>query len=447
MARGKVKVGKQVLTEDELLAQALVPEDEQPYPIPENWVWVRLLSGFNNVTSSYKKIQQKDYLEEGQFAVVDQGKELIGGYTNEEGLLYSGKLPIIVFGDHTRKIKYIDFPFVQGADGVKLLHPNIFVHGKFLYYSMQNIDIPDLGYRRHFPLFPHFKFPLPPITEQQRIVECIDSLFEKLDLAKELVQNILDGFETRKAAILHKAFTGDLTVKWRKKNGVEMESWETRNLQSVCSMKITDGTHQTPTYCEKSSGVPFISAKDVTSGFINWADIKYITSELHEELYERLAPQRNDILLAKNGTTGIAAIVDTDIVFDIYVTLAVLRPDTSCIVPQYLLNIINSPISKVQFDEKLIGIGVPNLHLRDIKEVEIHLPSIPEQQEIVHILNSLLEKEQRTRDLCDVIEKIDMMKKTILARAFRGMLGTNEPSEESAMGLVREGLACEASYV
>ena len=96
-------------------------------------------------------------------------------------------------------------------------------------------------------------------------------------------------------------------------------------LQELCSI-ITDGTHQTPTYTDKKSGVIFLSSKDVTQEKIDWQHVKYIPQDLHEKLYARLAPQRNDILLAKNGTTGIAALVDTDAVFDIYVSLALLRP-------------------------------------------------------------------------------------------------------------------------
>ena len=97
------------------------------------------------------------------------------------------------------------------------------------------------------------------------------------------------------------------------------ENWCWVELQLLCSIPITDGTHKTPKYCDADNGIPFISAKDVTGQYINWENIKYITMELHEELHKRLAPQINDILLAKNGTTGVAAIVDTEKIFDIYV--------------------------------------------------------------------------------------------------------------------------------
>ena len=381
--------------------------------LQNNWRWINLLDSFENRTSS-KKIQQKDYLADGRIPVIDQGQKLIGGYTNEVDLKYDGELPIILFGDHTRCIKYIDFPFVQGADGVKVLEPKKFYLPKALFYILQTLNMPDLGYRRHFPLFKNYTIPLPPLEEQQRIVNVIENLFAKLDRARVLAQNVVDNYELRRSVILYRAFTAQLT-------GSNLDDWQKCNLQSVCSMTITDGTHKTPIYCEPNEGIPFISSKDVKYGCIDWNHIKYIVPELHEELYKRLSPQLDDILLAKNGTTGVAAIVDVDKVFDIYVTLAVLRPNQNIIYPRYLLYIINSPICKQQFDSKLTGIAVPNLHLRDIKSVSINLPSMVEQKEIVRILDSLLAKEQRTKELAELtLRQIDLMKKAILMKAFNG---------------------------
>ena len=169
------------------------------------------------------------------------------------------------------------------------------------------------------------------------------------------------------------------------------KTWIWQKLPDLCSIPITDGTHKTPTYSDKENGIPFLSSKDVTSGEIDWSKIKYITKELHEELYKRLAPQKNDILLAKNGTTGIAALVKDNTVFDIYVTLALIRPISKIIYPQYLLYIINSQFCKNQFNDHLTGIGVPNLHLVDINKTVIPLPPLSEQQRIVLKIEELFE--------------------------------------------------------
>ena len=162
---------------------------------------------------------------------------------------------------------------------------------------------------------------------------------------------------------------------------------EVCRLADLCTIDITDGTHQTPTYVEQ--GIKFLSSKNVTTGVIDWDNIMYIPESLHKELYKRIAPQRDDILLAKNGTTGVAAIVDRDEVFDIYVSLALLRPNQQIVNPRYLLYAINNPSTKRFFDSHLKGIGVPNLHLTHVRETPIPVPSMEKQHEIVDILDKL----------------------------------------------------------
>lgn len=214
-----------------------------------------------------------------------------------------------------------------------------------------------------------------------------------------------------------------------------MDRWDERALKEVCSI-ITDGTHQTPTYSD--AGYIFLSSKNVTSGKIDWENVKYVAEDLHNQIYSRLAPQLDDILLAKNGTTGVAAIVDRDCIFDIYVSLALLRPVQDIVMPKFLLYSINNPLTKGKFNGELTGIGVQNLHLRDIRATCIPIPSLPEQQEIVRLLDDLLGKEQNIKELTDVLDKIELMKKSILSSAFRGVLGTNDQSEESACELLKE---------
>lgn len=269
--------------------------------------------------------------------------------------------------------------------------------------------------------------PLPHITEQKRIADKLDEIFAELDKIDEKQIRLATIQEKMEAKILKLAIQGKL-VEQRPEEGtgeelfkhIQLEkqelikqgkikkekplpaieedevpfeipsSWKWVRLSDICEIPITDGTHLTPTYSSKDEGVPFISSKDVTTKTINWNNIKYITKDLHKELYKRIAPQKNDILLAKNGTTGVAALVEDDRVFDIYVTLAVLRPTRDLIYPKFLLNVVNSPVCKGQFNEHLIGIGVPNLHLNVIKEVMIPLPPFEEQKRIVAKIEELL---------------------------------------------------------
>jgi type I restriction enzyme M protein len=214
------------------------------------------------------------------------------------------------------------------------------------------------------------ELPLPPLNIQQEIVSKIESYQRIIDGAKQVVNNY--------------------------KPMIEVDAdWEHVKLETVCD-KISDGTHFKPDY--QDEGVKFLSAKNVTQKSIDWTNIKYISEKQHKELCKRVKPQRNDILLAKNGTTGVAAINDTDEEFSIYVSLGLLRP-SSKIEPNYLLAVINSEVVKKQFNERLKGVGVPNLHLKEIKEVEIPLPPLSIQTEIV----ALIEAEQAYVNGCKAL--------------------------------------------
>ena len=171
-------------------------------------------------------------------------------------------------------------------------------------------------------------------------------------------------------------------------------NWAWSRLQSICE-PITDGTHQTPIYSD--SGYIFLSAKNVTTGSIDWNNVMYIPDSLHNELYSRIAPRKGDILLAKNGTTGVAAIVDRDCEFDIYVTLALIRTVNHLISPHYLLKAIGSTTVQSFFKGALIGIGVPNLHLIQIRQALIPIPPLAEQ---VRLANE-------TKKIFDILSNIE----------------------------------------
>ena len=189
--------------------------------------------------------------------------------------------------------------------------------------------------------------------------------------------------------------------------------YDERCLQDVCE-QIKDGTHQTPEYTEdKLAGYKFLSSKDVTSGKIDWNHLKYIPEWLHQELYTRIAPRKGDILLAKNGTTGIAAVVDRDEVFDIYVSLALLRPiEINSI---YLWAAINSAETKQQFDASLKGIGVPNLHLGEIKKARILVPPKTLQEQFAAFV-AQTDKQELT--IQQSLDKLELMKKVLMQKYF-----------------------------
>jgi type I restriction enzyme, S subunit len=250
--------------------------------------------------------------------------------------------------------------------------------------------------------------PFPPLPEQHRIVAILDAAFNHIAIAKANCEaNLLNAraiFESH----LQSVFTQ------------EGKGWVEKKLKEICE-KITDGTHQTPTYYD--NGVLFLSSRNVTSGKINWEKVKYIDTIQHLEMHRRVAPKLNDILLAKNGTTGVAAIVDRDVVFDIYVSLALLRAKAA-ILPALLLYFVNSPVAKEQFNKRLKGTGVPNLHLEEIREVAISFPeSLSDQKVMVSDLDALSTENRRLESLYKrKLQALEDLKKSLLHQAFSGAL-------------------------
>lgn len=164
-----------------------------------------------------KKTKQKEYETTGQLAIVDQGKKLIGGYTNNLDMLLKCTLPVIVFGDHTCAVKYVNFPFGAGADGIKVLSPKDGVLPKYLFYGTQYLTLrfPDKGYARHYQHIEKMDIPLPPLEEQRRIVSRIEELFSELDRGVETLQTIKQQLAVYRQAVLKEAFEGKWTYSQR----------------------------------------------------------------------------------------------------------------------------------------------------------------------------------------------------------------------------------------
>ena len=305
-----------------------------------------------------------------------------------------------------------------GSSEYLVFRPDAALDKEWLYYFLSRETFRDEGAARMSGAVGHkrvakefidaYLIPLPPLPEQQRIVGILDEAFDGIATAKANAEKNLQNARALFESHLQAVFTHG------------GEGWQEKRLKEVCE-KITDGTHQTPTYFDE--GVIFLSSRNVTSGFIDWDRIKYIDTKQHLAMHKRVAPRINDILLAKNGTTGVAAMVDRDVTFDIYVSLALLRP-LSVLRPKFLLFFINSPIAKQQFNKRLKGVGVPNLHLEEIREVVLSFPaSLTEQDRVLESLESLQAETQRLESLYQQkLAALDALKKSLLHQAFSGAL-------------------------
>lgn len=447
---------KQNLSKEELLEQAILPESECPYKVPDNWVWTNL----GNV-AIYKKgpfgssITKAMFVPKGRktYKVYEQGNAIrkdknYGSYyiTKEkyEELksfkVEPGDLIVSCAGTVGETYQLPD-EIEQGVINQALMKVKVNSKISLKYYLLyfdqilrKDIAANSKGTAiKNIPPFSVLKnmpFPLPPLSEQQRIVERIESLSEKLDKSKELIQDAIDSFENRKTAILHKAFSGELTQKWREENGVRIESWEEKELGmllnpmkskkpegdffSYIDIDAIDNKNQIVSSPKiiKSSEAPSRASREISSGDVLFSmvrpylrNIAYITDEISNCI----------------ASTGFYVCKCTKLLNSKFLYFYLCSESTI----NYLMCFMK-------------GDNSPSIRKGDIEKLKLNLPTINEQIEIVKILDDIFEKEQSAYELYDLIEKIDLMKKAILARAFRGELGTNDSLEESAISLLAE---------
>ena len=286
-----------------------------------------------------------------------------------------------------------------------------------------------------------YPIPLPPLPEQQRIVSVIEALFSKLDRARELLEEVQDAFEEHKATILARAFRGELTAKWRAERGVKFEKeWRKEPLENLCD-SVSDGDHQPPPQTEE--GIPFLVISNIASGEIDFSDTRFVSTNYYKSLSNKRRPQIGDILFSVTGSFGIPAMVKDDSPFCFQRHIALIRPNR--IDNTYLYYFLQNPEVYQEISSIATGVAQLTVPIRGLRQLFVPVPPKEEQQEIVRILDNLLDQSSAAASLCDQLEQIDQLKKTILAKAFRGELNTNDPTEESAEKLLRDVLRQRAA--
>lgn len=430
------------LTPEEKLQQALVPEAEQPYKVPANWCWTR-----QNVACYLSDIEkivngEHPYLEAKFLRGLKKPKIVSAGkFINK-----SSKV-ILVDGENSGEVFDI---FVDGYMGstFRLLCFSEIVYEQYCRYfiiinkeiyskSKKGSAIPHLNKE----LFFNMPFPLPPLTEQQRIVERIESLFAKLDEAKENLQNVLEGFETRKAAILHKAFTGELTANWRKQHGISMDSWEETFIKNVClDIKVGIVIKPSQYYVDKENGIAAFRSANVREFRIDNIDWVYLSPKGYNE-NKRSIVHTGDVLIVRSGNPGTACVVTEE--FDGYnaIDILIAVPNKDKLNSYFLCAYTNSPVVKQMVENNKRGMALSHFNVSGYSKLPIFVPTLSEQTEIVRIIDDLLAKEQQAKELAEnALAKIEIIKKAILARAFCGELGTNNPADEPAVELLKRVL-------
>lgn len=439
---------KTALTIEERLQQALVPAEEQPYEVPENWVWVRLGSladvkggkrlpkgtTFSENITKHPYIRVTDFNAigvslEGLKYIDEDVYEKISRYTISSDDIYVsiagsigkvGIIPSCIDGANLTE----NAAKITNIKGINQKYLCFFLKSEFAQYQMQSATIATTQAKLALFRIESLTFPLPPLSEQQHIVERIEELFAKLDEAKERLQEVADSFAVRKAAILHKAFTGELTKQWRLENGVSDESWEEKKLSEI-------------TENQDSKRIPLSkSQRDNMNRIYDYYGASGIIDKVDDYIFEG-----KKLLIGEDGANlvtrskNIAFIADGKYWVNNHAHILDVK-DT--VLLMYLCNYINN----MDLIPYVTGSAQPKLTQAKMNNIKIFLPTLPEQHEIVRLIDDLLARERKAQQATEqALASIDLMKKSILARAFRGELGTNKASEASALELLKQVLA------
>ena len=451
---------KTALTIEERLQQALVPAEEQPYEVPENWVWVRLgaVCGFERgitFPSSAKQNERddenipclrtanvQDELELNDLIYVNKKyyKNNIDKLIRKNDIIMSTANSRELVGK-TSFVYKVEYPmifggFVMALRANKLLSKFLFYYlrlefllGRFIGESTQTTNIANIS----SSVLGEYTFPLPPLSEQQRIVERIEELFAKLDEAKERLQEAVDSFAVRKAAILHKAFTGELIGK----QVTELVPLE--NLVDLIKIGPFGSSLHESDYIE--NGIPLVNPKHIVQQRIVPQSKISISDEKAEEL-SSYKLKENDIVLGRRGEMGrCAPISNREENWICGTGSMIIRLKKEYDAKLYSL-ILGSQATVTYLENSAVGSTLKNLNEKIVRKIPVPQFSSEEQHEIVRLIDDLLARERSAQQATEqALASIDLMKKSILARAFLGELGTNKASEASALELLRQVLA------
>ena len=340
------------------------------------------------------KIKRDDYRQSGKYPVVDQGENLIAGYIDDEQKLYRGNLPVIVFGDHTRIVKYIDFPFAFGADGIKILKPQEILLAKFFYYTLILNPVENQGYKRHFSLLARIKISILPLKIQKQIVERMDKIVEAQKLNDELIQKSDELFQS----LLHKELN------------LAGKDWGVKRLKDVC--EINPGKTETNKLSEETI-VCFLAMADVSENaeIINWQERK-----LGEVKKGFTFFKNGDVLVAKitpcfeNGKGALIEDMKSDFGFG-STEFHVLRASAAILLNQFLYYLVSDKKFRKLGAKFMTGsAGQQRVPIHYLENFKISLPPLQTQKQIVAKLSAaqeykkqLLEQKKKLKELFDSV--------------------------------------------
>ena len=410
--------------------------DETNFPdLPETWTRISFGLGCRN-KSIKNKVQAKTYLHAGPLPVVDQGSGLIGGYTEDPSNQVDVELPVIIFGDHTRAIKYIDFPFAAGADGIKILQPEKIYEPRAFFRFIQAIKLPDKVYARHFQYLRSSEIPLPPLNEQRRIAAKLDTTLAAVDACRQRLDDVGALLKRFRQAVLAAATSGELTREWREERGAA--DWITEKASTICAKVQSGGTPKEGFIDEP--GIPFLKVYNLVNQQVDF-DYKprFVRPESHLGPLAKSRVLPGDVLMNIVGPPlgKVAVVPDDHDEWNINQAIALFRASdriTSKWI--YCLLCEGTAIREIELRTKGSA-GQINISLSQCREFDFLVPSLQEQDEIISRVETLFSLADKLEAKLTAARKVvDRLTPALLAKAFRGELVPQDPGDEPASVLL-----------
>lgn len=408
----------------------MIPIDEQPYPLPVGWQWCRLGDVCNfigggtpskkhsaywggNIPWASVKDIKNDYL----FDTIDKITE--SGLKNSSANLCEKDDLILVTRIEPGKSIVAKIISAVNQD-LKIVKSSL--PAKFLHYFFKSVQqeiesmssgstVKGITLRK----LENFPISLPPLDEQQRIVALLDKLFGKLDEAKALAQAVVDSAEFRRAAILHKAFIGELTKLWRDEHVITLDSWQRCQLSELLL----------PMQTKRPTGTTFryIDIDSIDNERQSVREPKIIETVKAPSRASRAVDSDNVLFSMVRPYLKNVAFIDENLSDCIASTGFFVCRCKADLLPKFLYHFLCFDGTISYLTQFMKGDNSPSIRKNEFLGTPIKLPPLEEQKEIVRVLDDMLYREQRTKDLAlKTVERVELMKKSILAKAFRGEL-------------------------
>ena len=358
-----------------------------------------------------QKIQRKEFLDDGAYPVVSQEEDFINGYWDNEADLFKVTTPVVVFGDHTKVLKYVDFDFALGADGVKVLQPRDFLLPKFFFYQLQTANLDSLGYARHYKLLKELDIVYPARPEQQRIVGILDEAFEGIVAAKVNAEKNLQNTRALFESHLQSVFTQ------RGAKGVKND----KPLADLCEL-IVDCEHKTaPTQQE---GIPSIRTPNIGKGKLLLDGVYRVSEATYLEWTRRAEPLPGDLILAREAPAGNVAVIPENLKACLGQRTVLIRPSRSIFESEFLALMLLQPRMQRKLLAHSRGATVQHVNMKDIRALDVgSIPPLSVQRDIVSVANRASQESERLASTYErKLAALEALKKSLLHQAFAGAL-------------------------